>query len=147
MPNVLLSSIYTTLQTQKALIALKVSEWSGRLWSQLNLALDQLNDPQIASVSVFAINFLIIELAERVTKLVKFLFLKNLIQNQKIETVYSLTMKVGIIGIGNLALMRMTNLPIHPLVVSALAMASWTTKWLLTSFLNETRQPKTNNNN
>ncbi len=143
MSNVLLSNIYTTFQTQKTLIALKVNEWSGRVWSQLNLILEHhLKDPQFASAAVFVVNFLIIELAERVTKLVKFLFLKNLIQHQKVETVYSLTMRVGIIVAGNLALMRMITLPIHPLVVSALAMASWITRWLLISFLNETRQPQ-----
>lgn len=142
MSSVLLSTIYITFQTQKALIALKVSEWSGRVWSQLNLALEHLKDPQIASASVYAINFLIIELAERITKLVKFLFLKNLIQHQKVETVYSLAMRVGIILAGNIALMKMITLPIQPLVISALAMASWITRWLLTSFLNEKRQPQ-----
>lgn len=147
MSNVVLSTVYTTLQTQASFISLKVREWSGRVFSHLNLALEHLKDPRIASASVFAVNFVIIELAERLTKLVKFLFLKNLTQHQNVEAVYSFTMKAGLITAGNVALIKMIPLPIHPLVVSALVVASWGTKWLLTSLVNKESQPKNNNNN
>lgn len=123
-------------------ITAKSSEWAGYAVTKIKSALPYLEDPRIAGTAIFVVNFGILELAFRISQVVGLLcFSKETVSQKNIKSVFEMTLAGGLVVAGNVAFARATNISLHPLVISALVVASFITKYLLETCLEPQEQP------
>lgn len=107
-----------------AYISLKATEWYGRLVIHLKSAAGCLVDRRLASIAVIAMNFAILELAFRISTFARF-FLPEM---DSIRMVCLLPLAAALVFAGNVALIKVTNMTLHPLVVTSLVVATFIIK-------------------
>lgn len=111
-----------------AFIAAKASEWAGRAVVSFKQSLGYLQDPRIASMSIFSINFLIIEAATRIGRLLAFFLPNKTVGQRNIKYVLLFPVTCGLVIAGNIVFLKATQIKLHVLAIAALIIASFVAK-------------------
>lgn len=113
----------------------KSSEWAGRVITALKSGLTYLEDPRMASLTVFMTNFAILELAVRISRLIGSCYRSSSEMGRRIKLAFEITVASGLTIVGNVALIKATGIALHPGVIAALIGATFMIKYNLENYL------------
>lgn len=108
----------------KGFVIAKTSEWGGRIVAYIKTGATYLNDPRYASCAVFLINFGIFEIALRLSKIVELILPNETNTEDNIQFVARVIVGSGLVIAGNIFFVKGFGITLHPLVITALAIAS-----------------------
>ncbi len=108
------------------------SEWCGRAVAKLDLAISYLQDRRLASAAIIVANFVILEIAFRISVFAGFFLPKK----ESIRKVCLFALVGALTLAGNMAFVKATKIKLDPLVVTALAMGTFFVKLKLENIAN-----------
>lgn len=100
----------------------KSREWGSR-------AVSYLQDPRIASATLFVGNFLIIEVAILAGRLIGSLFPDDTPSKRNLKLIIVTPIQLGIIAAANYGVVRAAGINLHPVVIAAVATVSIAVRW------------------
>lgn len=113
-------SLQDTASNVKAYLVSKAGEWSGRIVTKIKSSMIYLEDPRVASATIFLVNFGILELAIRVSQVLTLCLPRRTVVQKKIKSGFEMILAGGLTIGGNITLIRMTGISIHPFSVVAI---------------------------
>ena len=130
-----LKNAYTQI---RGVIAEKTDQAKGHAVAYLKIGATYLQDPRYASVAVFGVNFGIFEIAWRISKLVELVLPDQTKAQANIQFACRLIVGTSLVIVGNMSFVKAFDIKLHPLVISALAIASLIVRHELASYTKTT---------
>lgn len=119
-----IDTLKNALVQAKGFVVAKTSEWGGRIVAYLKNGAACLEDPRYASGAVFAINFIIFEVALRLSMLVELILPNDTKTEENIQYVSRIIVGSCLVIAGNMLFAEWFGIALHPLVITAIAIAS-----------------------
>lgn len=127
--------LQSTFNSAKSYVVQKSSDWSGRAVTTLKSALPYLEDSRIAGATVFVVNFVFIELAIRISQVVGLCFPQETVAQRYIKSTIFALSTAGLTFVANWFFIKATPIALHPLVITALVVATFMTRFLVENYL------------
>lgn len=124
MSSVVIDTLKNAFTQVKGFVVDKTSEWGGRIVAYLKNGATYLEDPRYASGAVFAINFGIFEVALRLSKVVELLLPNETSTEDNVQFVSRIIVGSCLVIAGNMCFAKWLGITLHPLVITAIAIAS-----------------------
>jgi hypothetical protein len=130
-------SMQTTFQQITTFILEKKGEWLGHIVTKVKVGLTYLEDPRLASIALFFVNFGILELASRVSRLVGLCLSKQTTAQKDIKFAFELTLTSALVILGNMAFIKVANISLNPYVVVPIVVVTFMIKQSLENYLEQ----------
>lgn len=135
MNNVNISFFQSSFNQAKTYIFSKGSEWKGRIIVKIKENLTHLEDRRVAIATIFVANFVILELAMRISQLVGLCLPDRTMTQKRIKKVIEITIASVLTLSGNVAFVKATALSLNSFIITAVMMVAFITKYHLTNYV------------
>lgn len=128
MNNLNIASFQNAFNSIKNTAISKISEWRGYIVVKLQSGIPYLQEPRLASSAVLLVNFLILELAIRISQFVGFCLPQKTVTEKNIKTAFEFTLAGALILGANVAFIKTTKISLNPFVVTAIVILTFIIK-------------------
>lgn len=130
-------SIETSFNQISDLIFTTTTLWLNRFVDKIDASKILLQDPRLASAFIFGANFVIIELSYRVAQVIGLCFSENSSVERHMKHAAQGVTLMGLILIGNMAILKITDIALNRLTVVAIIAVTSMVKVNLVSYLED----------
>lgn len=136
MNNINFASFQNNFNSTKNNFITKIGEWKGYLVVKIQSKLSYLEDPRIASTTIFMANFFILELAMRISQLIGLCLPEETAIQKNSKTAFEFIL-TGVLTLGaNIALIKATKISLNPIAIGAIVVVAFIIKTNLQNYVN-----------